>query len=145
MREHPTPGRQSAPWTASFVAESRCNARKIAGTIIQPVNLIVRLQNMPPRPMISKVAYDFLKHKLTVSFRSGQSFEFHSVPGRVAFLLQQATDQLGFFERSVRGHYPWLELSDGRVVRRAFAAGDLRKFPPEIATKARTSAMTHLA
>ncbi|MEO7326825.1 MAG: KTSC domain-containing protein [Dokdonella sp.] len=95
--------------------------------------------------MISKIAYDFLKHKLTVSFRSGQSFEFHNVPARVAFLLQQATDQIGFFERSVRGQYPWLELSDGRVVRRAFAAGDLRKFPPEITTKEQASPMKQLA
>jgi hypothetical protein len=79
--------------------------------------------------VISKTVYDALKRKLTVSFRSGRSFEFHTVPGRVAALLSQAADPVSYFERNVRGQYPWIELSNGHVTRRAFAASDLNKFP----------------
>ena len=78
--------------------------------------------------MIRKTVYDALKRKLTVSFRSGRSFEFHAVPARVAALLAQADDQAAYFQRQVRGQYPWVELVHGRVVRNIFAAGDLRAF-----------------
>jgi hypothetical protein len=75
--------------------------------------------------LIAKTTYDALKRKLTVSFRSGQSFEFHTVPARVAALLSQAENPVSYFERQVRGQYPWIELVHGRVVRNVFAAGDL--------------------
>jgi hypothetical protein len=82
--------------------------------------------------LISKTTYDALKRKLTVSFRSGRSFEFHTVPARVAALLAQADNPASYFEREVRGQYPWVELAHahGRVVRNIFAAGDLRGFDP---------------
>jgi hypothetical protein len=78
--------------------------------------------------LISKTTYDALKRKLTVSFRSGRSFEFHTVPARVAALLVQAENPASYFEREVRGQYPWVELAHGRAVRNIFAAGDLRGF-----------------
>jgi hypothetical protein len=79
--------------------------------------------------LICKTTYDALKRKLTVAFRSGKSFEFHTVPARVAALLAQAEDQSSYFERQVRGQYPWVELAHGRVVRNVFAPGDMRGFP----------------
>jgi hypothetical protein len=75
--------------------------------------------------LISKTTYDALKRKLTVSFRSGRSFEFHTVPARVAALLSQAENPLAYFERQVRGQYPWIELVHGRVVRNVVAPTDL--------------------
>ncbi|MEO6689930.1 MAG: KTSC domain-containing protein [Dokdonella sp.] len=71
--------------------------------------------------VIRTTSYDTPKHKLTVSFASGRAFVFHSVPAVVAALLAQAVDPIAYFNRCIRGRFAWVEISDGQIVRHAFA------------------------
>jgi hypothetical protein len=76
------------------------------------------LQFVPERVMpstaIREIDYDFPSHRLTVTFVSGRRYIYDGVPLRVHDAFTHAESHGGFFNREIRGRYPFREI-DGRL------------------------------
>ena len=64
----------------------------------------------PNSELIERVAYNPLRRRMRVTFRSGRMVDFTETPDTVfrAFARSHAPDD--FFETRIRGHFAWFEV-----------------------------------
>jgi hypothetical protein len=55
---------------------------------------------------LAAVVYDGHRQVLQAEFRDGSIYQYSAVPARVYEELQSANSKGGFFNRSIRGHFP---------------------------------------
>jgi hypothetical protein len=61
---------------------------------------------------LRSVAYDPETEQLVVEFRSGRVYCYSGVSRPVYDWLARVHDKAGFFNRTIRDHYPWRDVTD---------------------------------
>ena len=64
---------------------------------------------------LKSVGYDPDCEELVVEFRTGRMYCYSGVPAAVHAWLMRIHDKGGFFNRAIRDHYPWRDVTDDGV------------------------------
>jgi KTSC domain len=65
--------------------------------------------------LLASAAYDPQRRLLCVEFRSRAVYVYGSVPSAVHDALLNASSKGGYFNRCIRGQFPFCRLVDGRA------------------------------
>lgn len=65
-----------------------------------------------PSTAIRHYAYDEAQELLTITFVTGRRYVYAGVPAQLYAAMRRATSKGGFFNRRIRAHYPFAELTD---------------------------------
>jgi hypothetical protein len=81
---------------------------------------------------LATVAYDEARAVLQLEFRSRAIYQYFGVPAAVHEGLLEAPSKGGYFNRFIRGRFPYAPVSDGRGGERAgslLQSADDRRLP----------------
>jgi hypothetical protein len=67
-----------------------------------------------PSTAIAHIAYDDTNRRLTVTFVTGRVYEYFDVPAGIAASFNRAASRGGFFNRHIRDHYDFHEITRSR-------------------------------
>jgi len=67
-----------------------------------------------PSTAITAIAYDDTDHRLTVTFVTGRIYEYLDVPAGIAASFRRAASLGRFFNRHIRDHYDFHEITGRR-------------------------------
>ncbi|HWM81492.1 MAG TPA: KTSC domain-containing protein [Pseudolabrys sp.] len=76
--------------------------------------MLPTLPSTKPSTAIANIAYDGTDHRLIVTFVTGRIYEYFDVPAGIAASFRRAASRGGFFNRHIRDHYDFHEITGRR-------------------------------
>jgi hypothetical protein len=67
-----------------------------------------------PSSVIAQYNYDKALARLTIVFTTGRVYEYSMVPASIVANLRTAGSKGEYFNREIRGHYPYREVTPPR-------------------------------